>query len=111
MRESDFQSALKKEIRNRFPGCYVLKADSADIQGIPDLLILYGDTWASLEVKKNEYEANKRPKDNQHYYVADMNSMSFSSFIYPENKEEVLDDLARLFEKHSARKSRFVWSK
>lgn len=54
MLESKFQSDLKKELKNKFPGCIVMKADSADIQGIPDLLILYKDKWASLEVKKNK---------------------------------------------------------
>lgn len=92
MLERDFQKELKKELKRRFPGCYILKNDSGYFQGIPDLLLLWKDKWATLEVKKNA-SASHRP--NQDYYVEDMNSMSFSAFIYPENKEEVLNELER----------------
>lgn len=95
MLESKFQSNLKEELRMMFPGCIVTKLDSGDIQGIPDLLILYEDKWASLECKKNA-SATRQP--NQEYYVGKMNQMSFSRFIYPENKEEVLYELQRAFE-------------
>ena len=86
--ESGFQDNLKKEIEEMFPGGMVFKMDQ--IQGIPDLLVLHNDKWASLECKKNA-RASKRP--NQEYYVELMNGMSFSRFIYPENKEEVLNEL------------------
>lgn len=105
MRENEFQSGLIKEIKNRFPGCMVLKNDSSYIQGIPDLLILYEDRWAALEVKRSA-SARKRP--NQKYYVDKMDSMSFADFIYPENKEEVLDDLEQAFKRRSRRGSRFA---
>lgn len=78
-----------------FPGCLVLKSDANDIQGMPDLLILYKHKWASLECKRSA-TASKRP--NQEYYVRMMNEMSFSRFIYPENKEDVLNELQRSFE-------------
>ena len=90
--ESGFQDNLKKEIEEMFPGCMVFKMDQ--IQGIPDLLVLHDDKWASLECKKNA-RASKRP--NQEYYVELMNGMSFSRFIYPENKEEVLNELQQAF--------------
>ena len=90
MLESKFQSDLIKEIERRFPGCLIMKNDPNYIQGIPDLLILYDNKWASLECKKSEKEKH-RP--NQDYYVEKMNNMSFSAFIFPENKEEVLNDL------------------
>lgn len=94
MRESKFQADLKKELKQMFPGCIVTKLDSGDIQGIPDLLILYKDKWATLENKRSK-TASKRP--NQDYYVNKMNEMSFSRFIYPENKEEVLNELRKTF--------------
>ena len=71
-----------------------MKTDPTYIQGIPDLLILFKNKWASLEVKKS-ISASKRP--NQEYYVDKMNEMSFSKFICPENKEEVLDELRKAF--------------
>lgn len=93
--ERDFQSSLIKELKGRFPGCIVTKMDSSHIQGIPDLLILYGNRWATLECKKDS-KATRQP--NQEYYVATMDDMSFSRFIYPENKEEVLNELQQAFE-------------
>ena len=92
--ERDFQGKLIKEIKERFPGCMVLKNDPNYIQGIPDLLILYKKKWASLECKKS---SNEEPRPNQPYYVETMNKMSFSRFINPENKEEVLNDLQQAF--------------
>lgn len=88
--ERDFQRNLIKELKDIFVGCIIMKNDSSYIQGIPDLLILYKDKWAALEVKKSE-TASHRP--NQEYYVDKMDEMSYASFIYPENKEVVLDEL------------------
>ena len=96
MRENAFQSNLKKDIKKMFPGCIISKLDPNDIQGIPDLLILYNDRWATLENKKS---ANATHQPNQDHYVEKMNNMSFSRFIYPENKEEVLDELRTAFER------------
>ena len=93
-RESKFQSELKKEIKTMFPGAIVQKMDSSDIQGIPDLLILYKDKWATLECKRSE---NSPHRPNQDHYVNKMNEMSFSKFIYPENKEAVLNELQKTF--------------
>ena len=90
--ESGFQDKLRDELKNLFPGCMIFKMDQ--VQGIPDLLILYKDKWASLENKKS---ANAKRQPNQEYYVDKMNEMSFSRFIYPENKEEVLNDLYKAF--------------
>lgn len=94
MLESNFQANLIRELKRLFPGCIVLKNDAEYIQGIPDLLVLYENRWASLECKKNA-GVSKQP--NQLYYVERMNGMSFSRFIYPENKEEVLNDLQQAF--------------
>lgn len=92
--ERDFQAGLIKEIKKRFNGCLVMKTDPTYIQGLPDLLILFKDKWAALEVKRS-LKASKRP--NQQYYVDLMNNMSFSRFICPENKEEILNELQQTF--------------
>lgn len=96
MKESKFQSDLKKELQSMFPGCMITKLDSGDIQGIPDLLVLYKDKWAVLENKRSAKAAHQ---PNQDYYVDKMNGMSFASFIYPENKDEVLARLRKKFNK------------
>ena len=94
MLENRFQSNLIKELKLIFPGCIVIKNDSSYIQGIPDLLVLYKNKWASLENKKS---ANAKRQPNQEYYVNKMNEMSFSRFICPENKDDVLNDLKKIF--------------
>lgn len=93
--ESKFQKELMDEIKKRYPECVVIKNDSGYIQGFPDWTILYKDKWAILETKRGK-NAAKQP--NQEYYVSKLNGMSFSRFVYPENKEEVLDELHRIFE-------------
>ncbi len=92
--EKDFQSNLIKELKNRFKGCLVMKLDSSYIQGIPDLLILYKDKWATLECKQF---AKSKHQPNQDYYVDILNQMSFSRFVSPENKEEILNELQQAF--------------
>jgi len=94
MLENRFKSNLVKEIENMFPGCMIFHMDANETQGIPDLLILHEHTWAALEGKKNKH-ASFRP--NQEYYVELMDKMSFAMTIYPENKEEVLNELQQTF--------------
>lgn len=90
--ERNFQADLIKELKDIFKGCLVTKLDTK--QGLPDLLILYKNKWATLECKRS---ANAKRQPNQDYYVGLMNKMSFSRFICPENKEEVLNDLQQTF--------------
>lgn len=92
--ESVFQKELMDEIKERYPGCMVLKNDSGYIQGIPDWTILYKDKWAVLEAKQKK-KAIHQP--NQDYYVDKLNDMSYSSFVYPENRESVLNQLSEVF--------------
>ena len=94
MLENRFKTKLIKEIESLVPGCIVVHLDPNEIQGIPDLLVLYNNQWAALEVKKN-MNASRQP--NQEYYIYMMNQMSFATFIYPENKEEVLHELQIAF--------------
>ena len=93
--ENKFQAELIREIKAQLPGSVVLKNDGSNVpQGFPDLLILCKDRWGSLECKKTK-NASKQP--NQDYYVDLLNKMSFSRFISPENKKEVLDELYSTF--------------
>ena len=94
MLESKFQKNLIKELEDIFPGCIILKNDANYIQGIPDLLILFKDKWAALELKK---ESGAHHQNNHDWYIEKMNDMSFASFICPETKEEVLNELQRAF--------------
>lgn len=90
MLENTFKTKLIARIETMLPGCIVVHLDPNEIQGIPDLLVLYEDSWAALEGKKSA-TASARP--NQPYYVELMDSMSFAAFIYPENADEVLKEM------------------
>ena len=90
MLERNFQANLIQKLKRMFPGCIVMKNDASYKQGIPDLLVLYRDRWASLECKKS---AGAKRQPNQEYY-----EMSFSRFISPENEEEVLHELQQAFQ-------------
>jgi len=92
--ENAYQAKLIKRLRRMFPGCEILKNDPGYKQGICDLTILWGEFWAMLEVKASA-SAPERP--NQPYFVKKLNDMSFASFIYPENEEEVLTALQAAF--------------
>ena len=99
--ESKFQKELIDEIKERYPGCMILKNDSGYIQGIPDWIILYEDKWAVLEAKR-EMKSIHQP--NQDYYGDRLNKMSYSSFVYPENRDFVLDQLSKKFGKPKNRR-------
>lgn len=92
--ESAFQKQLIDELRYRFQGCVVLKNDSAYLQGVPDLIVLFQNKWAMLECKRS---ANSPQRPNQEYYVDMMNEMSYATFVHPENVEEVLLELQQVF--------------
>ncbi len=92
--ETIYQAKLINKIEGMFPGCLVVKNDPAQLQGIPDLLILIGHHWAMLEVKMS---ADSPHEVNQDYYVQQFNGWSFAAFIYPENEEIVLRDLQAAF--------------
>ena len=94
-KERDYQRELIDRIKRRFPGCKVLKNDCDYIQGFPDLTVLYRKNWAVLETKRSE-DASHQP--NQDEYVEWGMNNSFGAFIYPENEEEVLNDMERSFQ-------------
>lgn len=97
-----YKSSLMKELELRFPGCVLFNMDpNATHQGIPDLLILFNEKWAMLEVK-GALDARRQP--NQEYWIDFYNGLAFASFICPEIEEEVLDGLQRSFS--SRRRSR-----
>lgn len=94
MPERDFQSELIKKLERMFPGCVVLKNDPGYLQGIPDLVVFYGNRYAFLEVKASA----KAPfQPNQKYYLQLFNEMSFAACIYPSNETEVLNELSEAF--------------
>lgn len=96
MREPAYQAELVNRIERMFPGCFIMRNDPSVTQGIPDLLILYGSTWAMLEVKVS-WDSDEQP--NQQYYVDMFNNMSFAAFIHPQNEDRVLYEMGRIMDR------------
>lgn len=94
MTEAEYQEKLRKKIEKRFPGVMILKNDPNYIQGIPDLMVIYGQKWAALEVKLDE---NAKHRPNQDFYIRKMNDMGFAAFIFPQNEKEIIDAMERSF--------------
>lgn len=94
MNEGAFKTKVIQRLKRLFPGCEIIKPDPSYSQGIPDLVILWKNYWASLEFKKS---ANANIQPNQEYYVQRLDGMSFAAFIHPGNVEEVLDALEQAF--------------
>lgn len=93
--ESRFQSELKKRLYDMFPECIVLKNDANSQQGIPDLVVLWRDKWALLEVKRNE---NATEQPNQRWFVDKANEFAYGAIVCPENAEEILYELQQAFQ-------------
>ena len=89
-----FKTKFIKRIRDSFPECIVMLTDAGYIQGAPDILVLHHNTWAALEVKASA-KASHRP--NQDWWVEKLNEHSYAAFVYPENQEEVLNELQFTF--------------
>ncbi len=93
-RENGYQADLIKRLKKVFPGVVILKNDSSYLQGVCDLLLLFEDRWAMLEVKRS---ADEPYQPNQEYWIERFNKMSFATTIYPENETEVIHALQLAF--------------
>lgn len=92
--ETKYRAELIRKLGEMFPGCSVLKNNPAELQGIPDILLLFRDKWAMLEVK---FAENSPKQPNQEYYIERFGEMSFASFINPDNEDEVLCAIQQSF--------------
>lgn len=94
MTERQYQAKLVKRIRDRFPGCLLIKNDPSYTQGIPDWTLLVGDKWAMIEVKAS---VDSPLQPNQQFYLDQLDDMSFACLIYPEIEEDMLNALEKAF--------------
>lgn len=89
--ESDYQHHIIKRLETLVGrNGYVFNLDGSNFQGCPDVLVLYKKRWAALECKRSR---SSPMQPNQDYYIDDFDRLSFASFIYPENEDEVIHDL------------------
>jgi hypothetical protein len=92
--ESKYSVGLRQRVRQRFPGCVILRNDPSHMQGVPDFIVLFRNTWAMLEVKRAVGAAKQA---NQDHWIRIFGKMSFASFINPSNEAEVLDAMETAF--------------
>lgn len=90
MLENRYQRILVTKLRELLPNCFIMLNDPQQYQGIPDILILFGNRWAMLETKR---AANAAQRPNQDYYISQFNQWSFAAFINPSNEDDVLEAL------------------
>lgn len=96
MTEGKFKLKLRKRVEEMVPGTVTVITDPTMCQGIPDrIFLLPNGRWVAVEAKVSK-DASHRP--NQDYYVEKLNEMGYAAFVYPENMEEVLNDIQRASE-------------
>ena len=96
MLESKFKAWFKRELLLRCPQLDELDLiePSTHTRTHPDLLVLGDVVWAALEFKR---DADSSFQPNQEYNVDRLSRKGFAAFVYPENAEEVLYGLEKLF--------------
>lgn len=94
MKESNIQSDIIKRLKGM--GCVVIKYEqnATTLKGFPDIMFMKGPFWGALEVKTSK-KAHKQP--GQQDWIDKLNEMSYAKFIYPENKEEILNEIKEFF--------------
>lgn len=98
VKESTFQHKLIKMLRKIPKSSFIVKEAKA-IRGIPDIIGCIDGTYVALEVKKNKGEAQKNTGRIclQKKFIRDIQCVGgYASFIYPENHEEILEELWNL---------------
>lgn len=95
--EGKFKAEFKKELVERLAKQGVeidIFENKSNKRSSLDTIFLGKCVWAMLEFKASK-DAPHRP--NQDYNVDRMNERCYAAFVYPENKQEKLDELERLF--------------
>lgn len=91
--EKDFQKEFIRQIKLTLPNSIAIKNDANYLQGFPDWTVIDGPRVYIFEAKAFK-DANRQP--NQEYYVNAINEAGgFARFVYPENMQEVLDEIQR----------------
>lgn len=91
--EKDFQSKFLAKLRKLGCKCYKQQMNATTRAGTPDVIVLLGPVWIMLEFKKAK-NSPKRPGQQKNIDWA--NEVSFGWFVYPENADEVYEQIKRL---------------
>lgn len=95
MLESRLKADFKAEVKRRIPHVKMYEPKT-HTRAAPDLIILgTGAIWWAGEFKKDR-DSDEQP--NQDSTINYLNDIGYADFVYPDNAEEVLRGLERLFE-------------
>lgn len=95
MREIPFRESFLKRLEDRLGYLDLdIITPSSNTRSLPDRFVIGPKYWAALEFKRS-HDANHQP--NQDWYIQRFDEKGFAVFVKPENAEEVLNDLERLF--------------
>lgn len=93
--EMNFKARFLRELEERLSDLNLVFIDTRPKhRSYPDTIVLGPAYWAALEFKRTK-RASHQP--NQDYYVKEFRDLGYANFVYPENAEEVLNDLENLF--------------
>ena len=94
--EGRFKKQFKDNLRRKF-GCEKEDYFKSDIRSMPDTLVIIDNKPVYLEFKRS---IDAPHQQNQEYHIDRLNMLegSFARFVYPENAEEVLDEIAYYIE-------------
>lgn len=98
MAERHFQTKLVQELKKLGFTVWKNQQNATTELARPDLIVLKGVFWGCLEVKKDRL-AKHRPF--QDIKVIHYNKMSYARFIYPENKNEIVNELLEIADKRN----------
>lgn len=92
--ENKYQQQLMERLEETFVAdAKIFKSSPYAPQGWPDITIIHkSGRWAFLETKKSKNEPHQ---PNQDWYVDLLDNWGFAAFIYPENEDDVIEELVR----------------
>ncbi len=95
MLESEFKKRTIQRIKDRLPSLDLDFINTKPFnRSMPDTFVIGPWCWAALEFKRSE-DADQQA--NQDYHIERLNRKGYARFVFPENVEEVLDDLEAVF--------------
>lgn len=80
-------------------GVFGIKAGGGHVRGIPDRVYCCNGLFVALEFKKSKKEAEKqtgRAALQRRILMRITQAGGYAAFIYPENKERVLNDIRKI---------------
>lgn len=103
MLESKFKKETIERIKKRFRDLDLDFIDTHN-RSMPDIFVIGPWSWAALEFKRSKLAAQQAQQPNQirefadqEYHIIRLNRKGYAAFVFPENLEEVLDDLEGVF--------------